>query len=284
VSVLRKRLHYFLLSGSIFVIIFSSLFWLLNQASSAQPFVEGSGLPPGFDLHVTKSVTPVSGPPGTTVTYTIVISNNGPQVANDLIITDTLPPAVVVTHIDTGGGFVTETITPTLSWSYPTLDSGERAGITITGIISAALVNGPVLTNTAVISQSINRPLPALMAGGSCPTNEVGIGGSNLTLVGNIHSNGDVNVSGGGIGHTITGFVTYVESTNLPSLNTTLFPTTNNPSQVPPRSYPISYDYADFVPGGYIYQAIMAANPSHYHFYNGLITMAVMQDQGWLVQ
>jgi uncharacterized repeat protein (TIGR01451 family) len=190
---LRKRFHYFLLSGVLFAAVFTGLFWLLNQAAPAQGSAEPTSTLSTFDLQITKSVTPTSGPPGSTVTFTIVISNNGPQVANDLIISDTLPPEMMITHISLGAGFYTETITPTLSWSYPSLNSGERSSITITGIVSPGLSGGYVLTNTAVISQSINRPLPVLMAGASsCPGNEIYSSGSSLTFSGNVHSNGDI--------------------------------------------------------------------------------------------
>ncbi len=162
----RKRFNYFLLSGSLFILIFGSLFWLMSQVTSAQEatqeVVEGGGSSPTFDLQITKAVTPTYGPPGTAVTYTIVISNNGPQEATDFLITDTLPSELIMTHIDTGGSFFTETITPTLSWSYLSLDPGEQDSLTIAGIISPSVINETTLMNTAFIS---HRPLSVL---GSC--------------------------------------------------------------------------------------------------------------------
>ncbi len=123
------------------------------------------------------------------------------------------------------------------------------------------------------------------MAGAQCSGRELRIGGSNIRAVGNLHSNGELQMTGGGQGNVITGILTFGghSSGNNIALNTTLFPPLpNNVFSVPPREYPISYRYVDFVPGGWIYDLIQATDPNHYHFYNDEITIAVLQAEGWL--
>jgi Domain of unknown function DUF11 len=44
--------------------------------------------PPEADLSLTKSVSPATVQPGDTVTYTLVVTNNGPNEAFDVSITD----------------------------------------------------------------------------------------------------------------------------------------------------------------------------------------------------
>jgi hypothetical protein len=167
----------------------------------------------------------------------------------------------------------------------------DQVEVVITGTIQGGMIapvvyEGEINTRVKAIGDCIRGSLSgsgaAIFAGGICPTNSVGVGGSSVSIIGGIHSNGDMNVSGGGIGHYITGTVTYGTGTNLPANNTTLFPATNNPVQVTFRDYPLDLEYADFVVGGWAYDAIMDDDPARYHIYNGEITNGVLAAQGWL--
>ena len=164
-----------------------------------------------------------------------------------------------------------------------------------TGLIAPVVYNGELNTRVHAVGDCLRGTLTgsgaAIFAGGMCPTNSVSVGGSSVSIIGGIHSNGSMNVSGGGIGHYITGTVTYGTGTNLPANNTTLYPTTNNPVQVPFRDYPLDLEYGDFIGdlndpdnpnNGWAFNEIIDDNPARYHFYNGEITRNVLQNQGWL--
>lgn len=158
-----------------------------------------------------------------------------------------------------------------------------------TGLIAPVVYNGELNTRVHAVGDCLRGTLTgsgaALFAGcQNSPGREVQVSGSNVSIIGGIHSNGDVWSSGGGQGLYITGTVTYVVDTNVDTQqNTVLFPTTNNPVQVSYRNYPLDLEYADFLPGGPAYEAVMDDDPANYHYYDqGLVTQSVLDQQGWL--
>lgn len=92
---------------------------------------------PEADINVTKSDGDLGFVPGKTVTYNIVVTNNGPESANGLLVTDSLPAgltSVTWTCSATAGaacgnanGF------GDLSETIPTLPNGGRVTFSITG-------------------------------------------------------------------------------------------------------------------------------------------------------
>jgi uncharacterized repeat protein (TIGR01451 family) len=101
------------------------------------------------DLSLTKTVTPTTAAPGQAITYTLVYTNYGPQVATDAFIADTDITLDNVSYTYTGAA-----ITPTGSisyiWQVADLEPGEGGVITITGVSDRALPAG-VLANAAAI-------------------------------------------------------------------------------------------------------------------------------------
>jgi uncharacterized repeat protein (TIGR01451 family) len=102
-----------------------------NQAS-AQVCVEVPPTPPGtFDLAVEKRAS-VSRPfVGQRVTYTIVVSNNGPDAAPDAKVTDTFNNRATLVSVSTTAGSCTKSIPMTCSLGR--IESG--ASVTITVVI-----------------------------------------------------------------------------------------------------------------------------------------------------
>jgi hypothetical protein len=210
---------------------------------------------------------------------------------------DFVAKALEVAEINgfSGAGVVEVNNPPVRSDSPNPNDDQVEVVITATidgGMIAPVIYQGELNTRVLAVGDCLRGTLTgsgaAIFAGGICPTNSVGVGGSSVSIIGGIHSNGDMNVSGGGIGHYITGTVTYGTGTNLPANNTTLFPATNNPVQVSFRDYPIDLVYADFVVGGAAYDAVMEAFPngSRYHYYDAPgtnpTTESDLVSQGWL--
>ncbi|MEM7033119.1 MAG: DUF11 domain-containing protein, partial [Chloroflexota bacterium] len=102
------------------------------------------------DIAVAKTVTSIEPIAGDTITYTITITNNGPDTAVNIVMTDTLPTGI------TYGSLVSAS-----SGIYTPGMSGLWTGITLTNQTTATLIytatvdqgtTGQTLTNTAVIS------------------------------------------------------------------------------------------------------------------------------------
>jgi uncharacterized repeat protein (TIGR01451 family) len=116
--------------------------------------------PPMADLSITKSVSPTTVQPGDTVTYTLVVTNNGPDKAFDVGISDGWPSVVdYVSCSETGGkgscGFSGGTVTA----SFADLALNESQTLTITGTInSTAQSNVTVLNSATVTALSPNDP------------------------------------------------------------------------------------------------------------------------------
>jgi uncharacterized repeat protein (TIGR01451 family) len=98
------------------------------------------------DVSVTKSDTPDPVTVGTNVTYTMTVTNNGPDIATDVELTDTLPGAVTLVSATPNTGSCTGT-------SIIVCDLGSLAnGASATVIIVVSTTAIGTLTNTATVS------------------------------------------------------------------------------------------------------------------------------------
>ncbi|QDU57686.1 SdrD B-like domain-containing protein [Aeoliella mucimassa] len=105
----------------------------------------------GFDLTITKDVDMAAVSPGSTLTYTAVVTNNGPSNAYSLAFTDTLPADVTFTSgsSDSGTGTVSHssgTVTADLG------DLAPGASATVTIIVAVDNDATGTLTNTASVA------------------------------------------------------------------------------------------------------------------------------------
>src|SRR5262249_19485979 len=98
------------------------------------------------DLSVVKT-GPATALAGTDVTYTITVTNNGPNTAPSVTLTDTLPPATTfvaqtgLSGVSVGAGAVSGTLGP--------VASGGNAVVTIVVHITPATANNTTITDTA---------------------------------------------------------------------------------------------------------------------------------------
>ncbi len=105
------------------------------------------------DLAVAMTSSPATVSANGTVTYSITITNNGPDAAA-FSVADTLPSALsFVSCTATGGGVCLGTLGNRLV-SFPSLASGASATVTLVGRASTTITNGTILTNTAAINNS----------------------------------------------------------------------------------------------------------------------------------
>jgi 6-phosphogluconolactonase (cycloisomerase 2 family) len=104
------------------------------------------------DLALTETASPTTVESGSNVTYTITVTNNGPD-ASSATIVDNLPSgALLVSCLSTGGGVCNNS--PLLNphtITFASLASGQTETITIMAATSASLLNGASLSNTVSI-------------------------------------------------------------------------------------------------------------------------------------
>ena len=108
------------------------------------------------DLSLTKTALPPLVTAGELLTYTITVSNAGPSAAQDVLVRDDLPAALLGTEFSVNGGPFAPWVSP-----YParTLPSGASIVLTIRGTVSPSTPAG-TLTNTASASSSTPDPNP----------------------------------------------------------------------------------------------------------------------------
>nr|WP_330375027.1 DUF11 domain-containing protein [Paeniclostridium sordellii] len=103
----------------------------------------------------TASPNPVT--PGGLLTYTLVVSNAGPNDAQNVVLTDNTPPSITGPEFSINGGV---TFNPwTGSFSLGTLPSGTSRTILIRGTVSPSATG--ILTNTATVSSPTPDPNPS---------------------------------------------------------------------------------------------------------------------------
>jgi uncharacterized repeat protein (TIGR01451 family) len=104
------------------------------------------------DLSVAKAVTPTSLRMGQQATYTISVTNNGPDAATGVILRDTLPTGV--TYVSSAGGTYDKT---TGAWTVGSLANGGSASLTITVLVGQT----GTITNIAEVAACDQRdPTP----------------------------------------------------------------------------------------------------------------------------
>lgn len=88
----------------------------------------------GADLAVAKSVAPSSPSPGSVITYTITVNNQGPSQATGVILTDTLPAGITYKSASASQGSYTSADG---RWNVGTLDNGRNATLRISATVDS---------------------------------------------------------------------------------------------------------------------------------------------------
>lgn len=128
------------------------------------------GVPSSSDLAVTKSTSATSVVTGGTLTFTIVVTNDGPFAAADAALTDVLPAGLQFQSMTAPAGWTCTTpavgTTGTIACSAAMLANGATATFTLVTTVSA--VSGTV-TNSATASSAATDPDPLDNTGTSAP-------------------------------------------------------------------------------------------------------------------
>ncbi len=101
------------------------------------------------DLSITKVDDADPPPPGSDLTYTITVTNNGPSDATGVVVTDTLPAAVTYVSDTCGGSNV-----PPWTWNIGNLANG--AVISCNVVVSINPTPPGSITNTATVTATTN--------------------------------------------------------------------------------------------------------------------------------
>lgn len=108
------------------------------------------------DIAITKTANSNAINPGETIRYTITVVNNGPNRAENVIITDDIPNEILNAEFSTNGGATWN------SWSgeyfVGVLESGESITILIRGIVAMTATRN--ITNTANVNSTTPDPNP----------------------------------------------------------------------------------------------------------------------------
>lgn len=96
---------------------------------------------------------------GTSLTYSVAVSNAGPSTAEAVILKDFVPNEVDITFISTSGGSCSNTPgSQTVTCNLGNLGSGASRNITISGIVKPNIPDGTVIFNDAQVSSSTADP------------------------------------------------------------------------------------------------------------------------------
>ena len=108
---------------------------------------------PTADLSIVKTVASATAVPGDTVTYTLNVSNAGPNTANSVTVTDTLPTQVTFVSCTESTGSGTCTFSGgTVTVIYPTLTNGASSTVTIQTTLNSGVTDGLSVGNAASVS------------------------------------------------------------------------------------------------------------------------------------
>jgi uncharacterized repeat protein (TIGR01451 family) len=156
-----------------------------NNAATATTTVTP---PPTADLGITKSTPTTNAAPGAPVTYTIVVTNHGPDAATSVTMTDALPASLLFQSISAPAGFICTTpaagATGTIICTGSSLANGATATFTLT-VTSISGASGSI-ANTASVSGTPADP----SSGNNSQGSTFVAGSADLGLTGGVGTNG----------------------------------------------------------------------------------------------
>jgi len=122
-----------------------------NLANNSASVLTGVGAAGTANIVVTKTASPNPVQAGNPLTYTIVVTNNGPAAAMNVKLTDTFPSGVAVTTVtQTGTAWsCLPAFTVTLQCTLGTFNSGNTTTFTVVGTVAAGTASGTKISNTA---------------------------------------------------------------------------------------------------------------------------------------
>jgi len=117
---------------------------------------------PTADVEIAKSGAPDPVLSGSTVTYTLGVSNTSPDPAMDLAVSDRLPAGMASQAVSVPAGWTCSAPSARdIACAAPQLAAGATAAISITAGVQCDIANHTALANQAHVSSSTFDPVPA---------------------------------------------------------------------------------------------------------------------------
>ncbi len=115
------------------------------------------------DLQLAKTSSAPTIVTGTNVTYTLTVTNNGPDAAQTVTVEDMLPPQTTFVSCGVSGGVggVCSGSGNNRTVTFTSLAANASATITLVAEVSCSLVDGTVFSNTATVGSLAADPTPA---------------------------------------------------------------------------------------------------------------------------
>lgn len=114
--------------------------------------------PPAADLAITKADSPDPVVTGTDLTYTLTVTNKGPDAAVDVTVTDTLPAETTFVSCSATGGGVCGGAGNNRTVTFATLASGATETVTLVATVCCSVADGAPINNTASVSAATMDP------------------------------------------------------------------------------------------------------------------------------
>ena len=214
-----------------------------NAAGSTSEFSQTRAITGTADLSVVKTASPNPVTVGSNITYTITVTNNGPDTASSVTLTDNLPATTTFVSCNSTGGGVCGGSGNNRTVTFTSMGAGTSATVTLATKVNCNVANGTTITNTASVSSptpdsisgnnssmasvTANNPAPMIS-----PTNQSfpqsgGTGGFNLTFPSGcswtaVSNNSFITITSGGSGDG-NGTISYsvsVNNTGAPRMGT----------------------------------------------------------------
>jgi uncharacterized repeat protein (TIGR01451 family) len=110
------------------------------------------------DLAITKTDSRDPVTTGIDLTYTVTVTNNGPDTATSVTVTDNLPPETTFVSCSSTGGGVCGGSGNNRTVTFPLLASGQSETITFVANVSCSVADGTAISNTATVSSFTPDP------------------------------------------------------------------------------------------------------------------------------
>ncbi|MBO0725324.1 MAG: DUF11 domain-containing protein, partial [Blastocatellia bacterium] len=110
------------------------------------------------DLAISKTGGPDPVTAGSNLTYAIMITNKGPDAAESVTVTDSLPAAAMFISCDATGGGVCSGAENNRAVTFASLAPGASAIVTLVANVNCSVANGAIISNMATISSPTFDP------------------------------------------------------------------------------------------------------------------------------
>jgi uncharacterized repeat protein (TIGR01451 family) len=106
---------------------------------------------PTADLSIAKTRSSATAQPGDTVTYTLAVNNAGPNTANSVTVTDTLPSQLAFVSCTADAGGVCTFSGGVVMVAYPSLTASASSTVTIMTTLNSGVTDGQTVGNMASV-------------------------------------------------------------------------------------------------------------------------------------